>query len=447
MISGPYRAGGPCSAAGLVGVRFAGSGLCGYLDRTGRTVIEPRFDGARPFGPDSTAAVRVGEEWGLIDLAGEWVVEPGHRLLKPFDDNGLAYVVGGGLGDLYTGFVNGRGELVLQGGSAMSDTFHHGLLRTGDGYARGFADPTGTLVIPQVYTWAEDFGPDGAAVALGVPDEEPAEGEEDGESWGVLRTDGRFVPVPYPEPLTDDDGWVLGFEGVSPGLARFLTRDGAVAHVDAAGREVARTETPAGDGTLLRLRDAAGAVVLEETGAPGTFTPPGAFLARDADHFLAHLRLRGGSAALDGLDAVPDLAAELLAAVPRPFRPCSLIFDSHDDPYDLTELDADDADDVCHGAMAVLADIWLSAEHQAEFAFLHDETSERFDEIESAAVERLRARFGEPLPGDRTILRSGDGERSTVWAVDGRLLLLQAYDLTGDGDVEIQLWLAVVDGD
>ncbi|MER6256171.1 WG repeat-containing protein [Streptomyces sp. NPDC001584] len=42
-------------------MKAADSGRCGYIDRAGRTVVEPRFDGARPFGPDGAAPVRVGD--------------------------------------------------------------------------------------------------------------------------------------------------------------------------------------------------------------------------------------------------------------------------------------------------------------------------------------------------------------------------------------------------
>ncbi|MEU7607371.1 hypothetical protein [Streptomyces sp. NPDC041003] len=54
-------------------------------------------------------------------------------------------------------------------------------------------------------------------------------------------------------------------------------------------------------------------------------------------------------------------------------------------------------------------------------------------------------RFGDPLPGAELCLRSGDGESSTVWQVDDmQQLVLQSYLLVGDGDMEIQLWLAAV---
>ncbi|MEV0986490.1 hypothetical protein [Streptomyces sp. NPDC049949] len=97
--------------------------------------------------------------------------------------------------------------------------------------------------------------------------------------------------------------------------------------------------------------------------------------------------------------------------------------------------------------MNVIAEALLHAEHQHDFSFLQDWTVERFGEIEADAVSRLTARFGEPLPGVEPCLRSGDGEPSTVWQAGDRRLVLQSHFLVGDGDVEIQLWLAAVSDD
>ncbi|MFF4998103.1 WG repeat-containing protein [Streptomyces sp. NPDC000656] len=85
---------------------------------------------------------------------------------------------------------------------------------------------------------------------------------------GVLRSDGRFIPVHHLEPLTDADGWVLGF-GSGTGLAAFVTRDGGVAHADRDGLDVCRV-APAADGAALRPVDPAGTTLGETTAAAGS---------------------------------------------------------------------------------------------------------------------------------------------------------------------------------
>jgi hypothetical protein len=42
----------------------------GYIDRTGKFEISPRFDEARKF-VDGAAQVRIGERWGRVSRAGE----------------------------------------------------------------------------------------------------------------------------------------------------------------------------------------------------------------------------------------------------------------------------------------------------------------------------------------------------------------------------------------
>ncbi|MEV6676451.1 WG repeat-containing protein [Streptomyces erythrochromogenes] len=421
LVTGGFDAAGRFGPAGLAPVRPVAGGTCGYVDREGRTVIAPRFDGARPFGAGGAAPVRIGELWGLVDTAGEWITEPSFRLLEPFDENGLAYAIGGGAGDSFAGFVDCRGELVLRRDSEMDDELWCGLLKVGNGFARGFVDPAGRQVIEPHYAWAERFSPCGAAVAC-VDDGAPR--------WGVLRTDGSFTPSAHREPLTDGDGWVVGFDDVT-GLAAFVAGDGAVVHVDAGGRDVCRVET-SGDGAAVALRDAAGRTVWEGTAQPGTFERALPQLLCDAGQYVAHTPVWEGDTAA--------VAAGLLDRAPQPFHPGST------DPYDLDRLDEDDEEDLCHGAVHVVASVFLEAEALAEYPFLQDWTDARFAEIHDTVAGRLRAAYGPPLPADRAVfLRCGDGERSVTWQVGDRLLVLQEWMVIGDGDVEIEIWLAAID--
>lgn len=247
---------------------------------------------------------------------------------------------------------------------------------------------------------------------------------------GVLRTDGSFTPTAHREPLTDADGWIVGFGDVT-GLAAFVSGDGAVVHVDAGGRDVCRVEA-SGDGASVALRDAAGRTVWEGAAQPGTFHRALPQLLRDAGQYIGHTPVWDGDAAA--------VAAELLDRAPQPFHPGST------DPYDLDRLDEDDEEDLCHGAVHVVASVFLEAEALAEYPFLQDWTDARFAEVHDTVAARLRAAYGPPLPADRAVfLRCGDGERSVTWQVGDRLLVLQEWAVTGDGDVEMEIWLAAID--
>lgn len=81
----------------------------GYLLRkTGEWIIPPLFDGAREFGPNGLAVVGVKGKFGFIDMTGKIVIEPQFTAIGDFRD-GMAMVFAG---DEY-GFVNDKGELAI----------------------------------------------------------------------------------------------------------------------------------------------------------------------------------------------------------------------------------------------------------------------------------------------------------------------------------------------
>ncbi|MCC0093422.1 WG repeat-containing protein [Streptomyces flavotricini] len=166
-----------------------------------------------------------------------------------------------------------------------------------------------------------------------------------GDLWGLIDENGEWIVEPsfpmlgpfdanglahvlggsagnhfrgFPNAITDADGWALGF-GSGTGLAAFVTRDGCVAHVDRDGLDVCRV-VPAADGAALRPVDPAGTALWETTAAAG-----GCAHVAPAHRREAHSRLvYPGAPRRD----IAELAAGLLAAEPRRFEPCSLIFDS-----------------------------------------------------------------------------------------------------------------------
>ena len=55
---------------------------CGFIDASGRTVIEPRFDYVMYFiGPYAPA--RIDKKFGMIDRTGAWVIEPQYDMIYP----------------------------------------------------------------------------------------------------------------------------------------------------------------------------------------------------------------------------------------------------------------------------------------------------------------------------------------------------------------------------
>jgi hypothetical protein len=65
----PHCFGGPLP------VQFAKNKKFGFIDQSGRTVIEPRFNYARCFS-EGLAAVRTDTGWGFVDKSGGFAIQP-----------------------------------------------------------------------------------------------------------------------------------------------------------------------------------------------------------------------------------------------------------------------------------------------------------------------------------------------------------------------------------
>ncbi len=83
-------------------------GKWGYINLSGKVVIEAKFDEGHYFSNNGLAGVKVGNKWGFINKSGEFVIKP------QFDDadefrEGLASVVINGK----KGFINESGMMVI----------------------------------------------------------------------------------------------------------------------------------------------------------------------------------------------------------------------------------------------------------------------------------------------------------------------------------------------
>jgi hypothetical protein len=79
----------------------------GFVDKSGKVVIPPRFVLVNSFSEGLAAAERDGR-WGLVDKHGEWVLEPLFADIDPFSE-GLARIRVG----VQFGYVDRRGQTVI----------------------------------------------------------------------------------------------------------------------------------------------------------------------------------------------------------------------------------------------------------------------------------------------------------------------------------------------
>lgn len=78
-------------------------GKYGYIDKTGKIVINPQFDDGAGSFSEGLASVEIGDKWGFIDKTGKYVINPRFFYACSFSE-GLAWVK---IGDWKTGYKTG----------------------------------------------------------------------------------------------------------------------------------------------------------------------------------------------------------------------------------------------------------------------------------------------------------------------------------------------------
>lgn len=168
----------------------------GYMDKSGKVAIKPRFENASPFREGLAAVCLDAFRCGLIDRTGKFVVRPVYMGTRPPSD-GLAMVV---TREGLMGYVDVSGELVIEPqfvGRCGSD-FSEGLAPASypDAEGCGFIDKLGHFVIAQQFENAGEFSDGLAPVSVGG-------------KWGYVNHEGVLVIEPR----------FCEFHGFSEGLA------------------------------------------------------------------------------------------------------------------------------------------------------------------------------------------------------------------------------------
>ena len=157
----------------------ASGGKWGFMDTTGKWVIDPQFEGVAGFA-DGRAPVKVGGRIGYVDLTGKFVVNPQYDQGNAFDEGYASFANGG-----KWGFIDTKGQEVCAAKFLAVGNFSDGLApaQTEDGW--GFIDRKCKLVVSPQFDGAESFQNGLAHVT--------ALGKE-----AYVTTAGSFVVNPFP---------------------------------------------------------------------------------------------------------------------------------------------------------------------------------------------------------------------------------------------------------
>jgi len=220
------------------------TGKYGFIDQTGKFIVEPQFDLVKPFS-EGLAAVGLGDwktrRWGYVDRKGKMAIDLQFGDADEFSQ-GLAPAL---LGDRKTGkygYIDKTGKFTIEPQFDDAKPFSEGLAAVGFWYngrwsrrsfhslelegsksftdsKYGFINRFGTLVIKARFNRADSFSEGLAAVCTGRNIQGP---------WGYIHRTGKFAIEPQFKVA----------DRFSHGLAQVRTKDGEDCYIDQKGRVV-----------------------------------------------------------------------------------------------------------------------------------------------------------------------------------------------------------------
>jgi hypothetical protein len=162
-------------------------GKFGFIDNTGKVVIEAQFAGVGYFDKGLAWAKNTDKMAGFINPKGEWIIKPQFNDVKEFDPEcGLARVK---TGDKWA-YINKAGEIININISESLDDFFNGLAKGKKNDKIGYYDAKGEWAIQPQFDGARDFKNGFATVKVG-------------EKWGIIDKSGKWVTEPKYDDIKD----------------------------------------------------------------------------------------------------------------------------------------------------------------------------------------------------------------------------------------------------
>jgi hypothetical protein len=128
----------------------------GYIDKSGKTVIPPRYKYAGEFSEGLAWVWEEGSKKGFIDKQGTYAIPPQFEDAMGFSE-GLAPVAVSEAGQRKWGYIDKKGKMVIRPQFDSAYPFSEGLAGVELGEKRGFINRAGKLVIPAEYASVDSF--------------------------------------------------------------------------------------------------------------------------------------------------------------------------------------------------------------------------------------------------------------------------------------------------
>jgi hypothetical protein len=189
-------------AAVIVSEREGAEGKIGYIDRTGRFVIQPQFEQGGvvsdfAFSEGLAGVVSKNGRWGFIDKTGKFVIEPQFHSALPFSEGRALVGVAESPYSLQQkyGFIDKQGRWIVTPQYVLAGKFSEGLAPVLIGDKVGFIDLQGQIVIKPQFTLGGAC-PDTGSLGASVYSEGLAAVHVDDWKWGFIDRSGKWVIKP-----------------------------------------------------------------------------------------------------------------------------------------------------------------------------------------------------------------------------------------------------------
>ena len=204
----------PISVRTIQGTRW------GYMDAQGRIRLEPVLDDARDFQPNGLAVVVKDDKAGVINLNGQYVVQPVYDSINSFEEERAIVIDAQGFK-----MIDEQGRVLTKraypfianmsdGRALFYDT--SGGQAGGDASRYGYLDAAGNEVIRAQFVSAYDFNNGKAVVQI-----------KDNEFALIDRNGNRLATYPYAYVGPLGDG-LLAFQKETPGKYGYIDERGQV---------------------------------------------------------------------------------------------------------------------------------------------------------------------------------------------------------------------------
>lgn len=127
------------------------NGKFGFVDESGKVVINPQFEYARPFH-ESYAAVCQNKKWGFIDKSGKIVINPQFEGVMDFHKGKASFYNG-----KQCGFIDSKGSYIINPQFDYAMSISEGMASVYSGKLFGYIDENGKIMINPQFEEALSF--------------------------------------------------------------------------------------------------------------------------------------------------------------------------------------------------------------------------------------------------------------------------------------------------